>query len=163
MEKQVQHLINPDPKVIQSIGDKSTSRLIYYLFCVKKLDDSLNVPDELFDFSEHDQIDLTRKQNVLAFAFKYSPDVFLNKSAFLIENREDGPTQSDHYFKEVIHMKLDTDFNLIKTMIGAHLFFKLEWLHAFYFKPIEELSSSIKEVNQSFCVTANKKIETCIG
>lgn len=161
MRKHIQHVINPSNEFVQSFADSHILRLIYYLYCVKKIDHTLLIPEEIFYFEKHNQIDLTQKQEILAYSFKYSPDIFLNRTAFLIE--ENDSSQTDHYFKEDLLVELDHEFNLKKTPKSSQLFFKIEWLQVFYFRPIEQLSSNIKELNQKCNARNSKQVETCTG
>jgi hypothetical protein len=161
MRKHIQHVINPSKEFVQSFTNSDILRLIYYLYCVKKIDNTLLIPEELFYFEKQNQIDLTQKQEILAYSFKYSPDIFLNRTAFLI--KENDSSQTDHYFKEDLLVELDHELNLKKTSKSVQLFFKIEWLQIFYFRPIEQLSSNIKELNQKFDARNNKKVETFIG
>ena len=133
--------------------DDATACLMYYLHCIQKLNNqTLNISERLTRFHEYKNASLGVKQDILAFSYLYSPENFLNKSVFLIEEEEESDTvgkkiqKPSHFFTEKCQLELDDDCNCSQRK-DACLFITFAWLEKFYARPMQELSDEIQRQN----------------
>ena len=154
LQRKTQFIINHGPEHIKEVAKSQTACLMYYLDCIQKLhNQKLEIPVELTNFHDFECMNLADKQDILAFSFLYSPENFLNKKMFLIDNEENvdqdkvNSKNNGHFFAEKLQVEVDDDGNC-KKVEDVCLFFTFDWIEKFYAKPMQELSKEIQRKNK---------------
>lgn len=128
------HDINDSPDMPSS--QEASACLMYYLSCIQKIAKSQEL-----------NIDLSNKQNIFAFSYIHSPDLYLQeKTLIFIESKEHHEVMDKygHYFCENVKVELDEDFNC-RRITKPCLFITFDWLERFYVKPLQKLSEEIEK------------------